>query len=173
MSMSSRRTWIAMVAAAVAALAGGAVFAIWHQPLPDATKLLALSLPDTAGNQQTLAQWRGKVIVVNFWATWCEPCRKEMPEFVIAQRELGSKGLQFVGVAIDQKDKVEQFAKDLDLNYPSLIAGYDAVDLSKSFGNQLSALPFTIIIDRSGKVAQTQLGPFKAGKLRSTIDNLL
>jgi peroxiredoxin len=96
-----------------------------------------------------------------------------MPEFVVAQRELGPRGLQFVGIAVDQKEKVEQFAKDLDLNYPALIGGFDAVDLSKSLGNDLSALPFTVIIDRQGNVARTQLGPFKAGKLRSTIDSLL
>jgi thiol-disulfide isomerase/thioredoxin len=162
-----------MGAAAALALAGGVALAVWDQTPPDATKLLALSLPDTSGQQQSLAQWRGKVVVVNFWATWCEPCRKEMPEFVRAQRELGPRGLQFVGIAVDQRDKVEQFAKELDLNYPALIGGYDAVDLSKSLGNQLSALPFTIIVDRKGNVAATQLGPFKADKLRATLDSLL
>jgi|SRR5450755_1809675 len=165
--------WLWMGAAAVLALAGGAALAVWDQTPRDATKLLALSLPDTSGRQQSLDQWRGKVLVVNFWATWCEPCRKEMPEFVIAQRELGTRGLQFVGIAVDQKEKVEQFAKDLDLNYPALIGGYDAVDISKSLGNDLSALPFTVIIDRKGHVARTQLGPFKPGILRSTIDSLL
>jgi peroxiredoxin len=171
--MGSRRHWLWMGCAAVLALAGGVAFAVWDQTPRDATRLLALSLPDTSGQQQPLAQWRGKVMVVNFWATWCEPCRKEMPEFVRAQRELGPRGLQFVGIAVDQPDKVEQFAKELDLNYPALIGGYDAVDLSKSLGNQLSALPFTIVIDRRGNVATTQLGPFKADKLRATIDSLL
>jgi len=162
-----------MGGAAVLALAGGVVFAVWDQTPRDATKLLALSLPDTSGQQQSLGQWRGKVVVVNFWATWCEPCRKEMPEFVRVQRELGPRGLQFVGIAVDQRDKVEQFAKELDLNYPALIGGYDVVDLSKSLGNQLSALPFTIVIDRHGNVAMTQLGPFKPDKLRATVDSLL
>jgi thiol-disulfide isomerase/thioredoxin len=83
--------WLWMGAAAVLALAGGAALAVWDQTPRDATKLLALSLPDTSGRQQSLDQWRGKVLVVNFWATWCEPCRKEMPEFVIAQRELGTR----------------------------------------------------------------------------------
>jgi thiol-disulfide isomerase/thioredoxin len=159
--------------AAVLALGGGVAFAVWDRTPRDATKLLALSLPDTSGHPQPLGQWHGKVVVINFWATWCEPCRKEMPEFVRAQRELGARGLQFVGIAVDQRDKVEQFAKELDLNYPALIGGYDAVDLSKSLGNELSALPFTIVIDRKGNVALTQLGPFKPDKLRSTIDSLL
>src|ERR1700716_3920813 len=96
------------VAAGAMALVLGIGVAVWDRNRPDATALLALSLPDTQGNPQSLRQWRGKVLVVNFWATWCGPCREEMPEFVRAQRELGSKGLQFVGIAVDQPDKVVQ-----------------------------------------------------------------
>jgi len=96
-----------------------------------------------------------------------------MPEFVKMQREFGPRGLQFVGIAVDQPEKVGQFAKELDLNYPALIGGYGAVELSKTLGNRLSALPFTIVISRNGMVSQTQLGPFDPTKLRSTIDNLL
>lgn len=154
------------------ALAAGIIFAVSSAPR-DATALMSLSLPDTAGQQQSLAQWRGKVVVVNFWATWCEPCREEMPDFVRAQREFGARGLQFVGIAVDERQKVEQFAKQLQLNYPALIGGYGAVELSKTLGNHLSALPFTVVIDRNGAVADTQLGPYKASRLRSTIDRLL
>jgi peroxiredoxin len=81
--------------------------------------------------------------------------------------------LQFVGIAIDEPDKVAQFAKEMKLNYPALMGGYGAVELSKTLGNQLGALPFTVVIDRTGAVARTQLGPFKSDKLRATIGNLL
>jgi thiol-disulfide isomerase/thioredoxin len=134
---------------------------------------MALSLPDTQGREQALAQWRGKVIVVNFWATWCEPCREEMPEFVQAQRELGGKGVQFVGIAIDELDKVSRFEKTLDLNYPVVIGGYGAIELSKTLGNRLAALPFTVIVDRHGNVAHTQLGRLKPPQLRSILAQLL
>ena len=139
----------------------------------EATALLGVSLPDTAGHEQSLDQWRGKVLVVNFWATWCVPCREEMPEFVRAQRELGERGLQFVGIAIDKEDKVVEFAKELGLNYPALIGGYGALELSKTLGNRVGALPFTIIVDRFGRIAHTQLGPIKEASLRSIVGQLL
>ncbi len=139
----------------------------------DATALMGLTLPDSDGREQALAQWRGKVIVVNFWATWCAPCREEMPEFVKAQNEWGGKGLQFVGVAIDEADKVKPFIREIGLNYPSLIGGYGAMELSKALGNQLMALPFTIVIDRQGAVAHKQLGPLKPEQLRRIVVKLL
>jgi peroxiredoxin len=147
--------------------------AVWDRAPRDTSALFSLSLPDTSGQQQSLSQWRGKVLVLNFWATWCAPCREEMPEFVRAQREFGPRGLQFVGIAVDEPDKVAQFAKELELNYPALMGGYGAVELSKTLGNQLGALPFTVVIDRTGAVARTQLGPFTPSKLRATIGNLL
>jgi thiol-disulfide isomerase/thioredoxin len=155
------------------ALALGIGVALWDRTAPDPSALLALSLPDTQGTTQPLGQWRGKVLVVNFWATWCGPCREEMPEFVRAQRELGPQGVQFVGIAVDQADKVARFAKELDLNYPALVGGYNAMDVSKPLGNRLLALPFTVILGRDGHVAHTQLGPLKPGQLRSIIANLI
>jgi peroxiredoxin len=139
----------------------------------DAAALLGVALPDVKGQEQALAQWKGKVLVVNFWATWCAPCREEMPEFVNAQRELGGRGLQFVGIAIDQPDKVQEFAAEIGLNYPALIGGYGAIELSKTLGNRIGALPFTIIIDRSGRIAHTQLGPLRDATLRSIVGQLL
>ena len=155
------------------ALALGVGVAVWNAKAPDASALLALSLPDTQGTAQPLRQWRGKVLVVNFWATWCEPCREEMPEFIRVQRELGPQGVQFVGIAVDSADKVGRFARQLELNYPALVAGYDAIDLSKPLGNPLLALPFTVIVGRDGQVALTHVGPINPAQLRSTIAKLI
>jgi thiol-disulfide isomerase/thioredoxin len=171
--MDKTRTRLALGVIAAVALAMGVYFGLRQEAPADATALLALSLPDAAGREQSIGQWRGKVVVVNFWATWCEPCRKEMPEFMRAQTEFGTRGLQFVGIAVDQADKVDQFAKNLGLNYPTLIGGYGAIELSKTLGNRLAALPFTIIVDRQGRVAHTQLGPLKPEQLQSIVANLL
>ena len=165
--------WAAIAGVAVAATAAGLYFGLDVTGNPPATGLLGLVLPDMDGREQRLDQWKGKVLVVNFWATWCEPCREEMPEFVKAQATWEGKGLQFVGIAIDQRDKVLQYSRDLKLNYPSLIGGYGALELSKSLGNRIMALPFTVIVDREGRIAYTQMGPLKPGKLDIFVAKML
>jgi thiol-disulfide isomerase/thioredoxin len=173
MRLPTLRTNLALAIVAILALGAGLAVALWDRAPQRADALFALALPGLDGAPQHLDQWRGKVVVVNFWATWCEPCREEMPEFVLAQQEFGSQGLQFVGIAVDQADRAASFAHDLKLNYPVLIGGYDAMELSKTLGNRLVALPFTIVIDRSGNVAHTQLGPLKPAQLRSIISKLI
>lgn len=93
--------------------------------------------------------------------------------FVRLQRDRGAKGLQFVGIAVDQVDKVRQFAEEIGLNYPVLIGGYGAMELSKTLGNSLMALPFTVVVDREGRIAHTQLGPLKEAQLNAIADQLL
>lgn len=98
-----------LVLAAGLALPAGFWLHPWNKGgAPDSgnvARLLAASLPDTEGKPQALAQWRGKVMVVNFWATWCPPCLEEIPEFVRMQEKLGIQGLQFVGIAVDSPIK--------------------------------------------------------------------
>jgi thiol-disulfide isomerase/thioredoxin len=176
--MGATLRWALLGVAAVVAVAAGIYFGVDRQAPtaqnPAAAAALAgLALPDPGGKEHRLEQWRGKVLVVNFWATWCAPCREEMPEFIKAQREHGAKGLQFVGIAVDQADKVEQFAKEIGLNYPTLIGGFGAMELSKTLGNDKMALPFTVVVDRSGRVVHTQLGELKPAKLQSIVTQLL
>jgi peroxiredoxin len=173
-------TWATFALGGVLALFAGLYFggigkdgSVTDLPGKDAAIVFGLALPDTEGREQSIAQWKGKVLVVNFWATWCAPCREEMPEFVKAQRKFGGRGLQFVGIAVDDVGKVKDFAAELGLNYPALIGGYGAIELSKSLGNRLGALPFTIIVDRSGRVNHTHLGPIKEADLNAMIMQLL
>lgn len=132
-----------------------------------------VSLPDLGGAQQSLRQWQGKVLVVNFWATWCAPCREEMPELVVAQAKYGAKGLQIVGIGIDDVAKMQQFTESIHLNYPALAGGYGALELSKTLGNTAMALPFTVVVDRKGLIVLQQLGPVSPKHLDSIAAQLL
>jgi peroxiredoxin len=171
----SRRAWLVggIAAAALAVGAGTAWYRLQPHAVADGSAILGLVLPDVDGRQQAMAQWRGKVLVVNFWATWCAPCREEMPRFVAAQTRDAARGVQFVGIAVDDAAKVRSFAQELGLNYPSLIGGYGAIELSRTLGNELAALPFTVILGRDGKVALTHLGPLSADKLDAVLGRLL
>ncbi len=135
--------------------------------------LFALTLPDSEGQPQQLAQWRGKVVVANFWATWCPPCRKEIPDFAEVSRNLAAMPVQFVGISIDSVDRVRNFDDEFDVPYPLLIAGPDVLKLAAGFGNSAQALPFTVIIDRDGRVRHIKLGTLNRSELEGKIRALL
>ncbi|HSD61841.1 MAG TPA: TlpA disulfide reductase family protein [Burkholderiales bacterium] len=135
--------------------------------------LLAATFPDLEGREQPLSQWKGKVLVVNFWATWCEPCKKEIPEFVKIQAKYSEKGVRFVGVALDEREKVQAMSLDLGINYPVLIAPLSAIGVSREAGNDKAALPFTAILDRSGRVVSSKLGGLNEAKLEAIISPLI
>jgi thiol-disulfide isomerase/thioredoxin len=130
-----------------------------------------LSTPE--GGKASLAQWKGKVLVVNFWATWCAPCRKEIPDFIRLQESLGSRGVQFVGIAVDEADKVAAFVREVGLNYPTLVGELDAVEIARAMGNELGALPYTVVFDRDGNVVKVELGGTNEAKLRPVLTSLL
>jgi thiol-disulfide isomerase/thioredoxin len=134
--------------------------------------LFALGLPDLSNQPQSLKQWRGKVLVVNFWATWCAPCREEIPMFVKMQERYAAKGLQFVGISIDQVDKTAEFARNFKINYPTLIGTFDTVELSRKAGNVRRALPYTVVVDRKGQIVATELGGLTVEKLEALITPL-
>ncbi len=162
---------------AILAFAAG----VWLNPAregepsaPDAAAALyAMRLPDLQNQPQKLEQWRGKVLVINFWATWCEPCRKEIPLFVRAQEKYAAEGLQFVGISIDQADKTREFARNFSINYPNLIGTFDAVETSRLAGNQQRVLPYTIVLDRKGQIVATEPGGITQEKLYALIKPLL
>ena len=166
--------------ALLAATVGFAVRSLWlddRKPQAPAIAfkdtLAKASFKDLAGQTQPLDQWRGKVLVVNFWATWCPPCLKEIPEFIRMQARYRERGLQFVGVAIDQPEKVAPFAEEMGFNYPVLIGALDAVELLRTLGNQHGGLPFTVVFDRNGMLAAAELGGLDEAKLSHVVDPLL
>lgn len=128
---------------------------------------------DLEGRERLSTEWQGKVVVLNFWATWCPPCRKEMPAFIELQHALGAKGLQFVGIAIDDKTAVQDFVDTLGVNYPILLGELDAIQISQDLGNRNSGLPFTAIFDRSGHLIHKRAGEIDRQELEEKIVPLL
>jgi thiol-disulfide isomerase/thioredoxin len=177
MSRAAQAALFAVVAAA--ALAAGLLFHPWNrdeplvQPPASAATLMLAALPDLAGQSQPLSQWKGRILVINFWATWCAPCREEIPALIEVQNSLGPKGLQIVGIAIDQAARVKPYSAEMRINYPILIGELDAMDLAQRAGNQLGGLPFTVILDRSGKPVRTELGGLNREKLERIVQPLL
>lgn len=133
----------------------------------------AARLPDLADHEQALAQWQGKVLVVNFWAPWCPPCRAEIPAFIRLQERYDKQGLQFVGIALDEKDKVQAFADQFGINYPLLLGGPGAVMLSQNAGNRLGGLPYTVLFDRKGNAVATLSGEVREARLEALLKPLL
>ncbi len=131
------------------------------------------TLSDLRGNPRSVSEWDGKVLVINFWATWCPPCRREMPAFVELQEAYGARGLQFLGIAIDEREKVQNFADTYGVNYPILIGELDAIKVSKRYGNRFGALPYTVIVNREGKIVLVQRGELPRDLAEETIRPLL
>lgn len=144
--------------------------------------IMALTLDDLDGRPQAIAQWRGKVLVVNYWASWCQPCVEEMPAFSRLQNRYAAQGVQFVGIGIDDLDKMRRFAASLadstPLAYPLLVGGRDASpdaipNAIPNAGLQPKALPYTVIIGRDGRFADSHLGRLDEARLAPIIEQLL
>ncbi len=113
---------------------------------------------DLAGEMRNIKEWDGKIILLNFWATWCPPCKKEIPDFIALQKEYGDQGFQIIGIAIDDEDAVREYMKEVGMNYPSLVVQDEGVMLAKRYGNGIGALPYTVIINRDGEISDTIMG---------------
>ena len=134
---------------------------------------VVFTLPDSDGKLRSSTEWQGKVVILNFWATWCPPCLKEIPEFIKLQRTEGERGLQFVGIALDELEEVRQYSAKTAVNYPLLIAPDEGVALSQQLGNNLGVVPYSVVIDRSGKIVHTQHGAFSTEQILEVIEPLL
>ncbi|HEX7369765.1 MAG TPA: TlpA disulfide reductase family protein [Rhodanobacteraceae bacterium] len=177
--MMDRRTILILALACLAAAGGWWLQYRWtHQlptqpPAPAGVATLGIgdsasgySLPDLDGQATTLAKWHGKVVLLNFWATWCHPCLQEMPMLEKFQREHASNGVQVVGVAMEQPQSAAAFVKQVKVNYPVLI-GIDADPVPTTiFGDTGGYLPYSVLIGRDGRILATKLGPLDADTIK-------
>lgn len=142
-----------------------------NQPAP---AHMSAEFPDLKGTPHTLAQWRGKVVLVNFWATWCAPCREEIPELGDINNKFKSQGAVVVGISLDDIDKIKNFIKQGNkIDYQVLAADMDGLPYSISLGNRSMAVPYSVLLDQEGKIAHAYYGRIKPAQIEQDISNLL
>ena len=170
----SRREALILGAAGVAAAAAG--FLVGPLLLPDKARgdsvLRSATLVDLAGKPRQLTEWEGRILVWNFWATWCAPCREEIPLLIAAREKYRPLGVEIVGIAVDNAAKVREFSSSLGISYPILLAETDGLDLMRKLGNSSGGLPYTVIIDRQGNLVHRKLGALKQPDLDSILGPL-
>jgi thiol-disulfide isomerase/thioredoxin len=168
------RRGLLLAAVAGAAVAAGAGVAVWRgrsAPGAPAAQGTASTSPDAdtawlwdarfqqpAGGELQMASLRGKPLLLNFWATWCPPCIKEMPEFDRFHRDHAARGWQVLGLAVDSPKPVRDYLQRMPVGYAIGLAGFEGTDISRKLGNTQGALPFTVLLDARGKVLQRRLG---------------
>ena len=138
-------------------------------PASSPTNLYAQSLNDLAGKPQALSQWKGKPLLVNFWATWCGPCVQEMPELSHLADEEAGKRFNVIGVGIDSPSAMSEFAAKHNIKYPLYVGGMGGTEIARAFGNANGGLPFTVLIGADGQVRKTYLGKLKFDELKADL----
>ena len=168
------RRHLVLSAVVVAAAGGGVGWNLWRQPATPPSAVLdaptlafwQASFPQPDGGELAMATLRGQPLVLNFWATWCPPCVKEMPELDRFAKEFAGAGaggrsgrsVRVLGLAVDNPTAVRQFLAKAPVSYAIALAGFAGTDLSRQLGNSTGALPYTVVFDRSGRVVQRKLG---------------
>jgi thiol-disulfide isomerase/thioredoxin len=130
-------------------------------PTPSAAvpeRLPAFSLADRTGKSVSIATWRDRSLIINFWATWCAPCRREIPLLGALHREWAARGVEVVGIAVDHAPQVAAYADEMKIAYPLLIGEQDALDVAASLGFASPVFPFTVFTDRRGEVVTLYVG---------------
>lgn len=175
-----------MVALAAVGLVAGYFFNSWqHEQKLAKTKITTdnpallsnirplFKLNDLDDKVRDIKEWDGQVVMVNFWATWCPPCRKEMPDFVKLQEKYASQGFTIIGIALDEKQAVIDFTAPMGMNYPILLAEQEGMPLTTAYGNRLGVLPFTVIIDRHGNIIHRHRSELSFAQAEEMIKPLL
>lgn len=168
---SSVAIWIVVAILATVAGALAAHFALAPKPASDEAveSLFQSKMPDPSGTELDLAKFRGKTLVVNFWAPWCGPCVEEMPELTALHAEYTPRNVEFIGIGIDSARNIQDFLKKVPVQYPLAVAGFAGTELAKSFGNAQGGLPYTVVITPDGAVTYRKMGRVRAEELRKAL----
>lgn len=173
--MTRTQQWLILILAGAAAAAGGYGLGT-HQgesPARASAGTLSFRLQDLDHHARTLADWKGKTVLVNFWATWCPPCRQEIPLLIKAQRRYAGQGVEVIGIAVDDPKAVRAFSARMHINYPVLLGEDQAVELMKQAGDGQGLLPYSVLLSSRGSVVATQVGAFDRSTLKHDLDAAL
>jgi thiol-disulfide isomerase/thioredoxin len=138
-----------------------------------APELLSTVFPDLHGQPRKLADWKGTIAVCNFWATWCAPCREEIPLLVRWHDRNRHHGAEVVGIGIDKRANIAEFSSTYKISYPLLIADVRVLEVMRALGNTAGALPYTVVLDRAGALAYRKLGTVTVQELDGILARLL
>lgn len=156
---------------------GAGVWVAQQRYTPDDTAQAAhlavwqTTFTDLQGRPQSLSQWRNKMLVVNFWATWCAPCREEIPDLNAIRREYAAKNLEIVGIGIDNAAAMINYTRSVPIDYPIWVGENNALELSRALGNPAGALPYTVVFAPDGTILLRHLGRLPKNKLQAILDN--
>jgi peroxiredoxin len=169
----TRRRLLLIGTALAAVSAGGLAWRALRRPelSAEVAGLFQQTFDDANGVPQPMAQWRGRWLVVNFWATWCAPCVDEMPGLQRVARDFADRNVAVVGLGIDRADAIRRFQSELKLEIPLLVAGTSGTDIARALGNPMGALPYTVLISPDGRVVNTRLGLIKPETLRDWLES--
>ncbi len=163
---------LALAAGAGGLMAGQHWFAM--NPPPGSLSLgapaLEFELPKLDGGIASPARLRGRVVLINFWAPWCEPCVREIPMFKALRAEYGDERLEILGVALDEPDDVRDYVGKAAVDYPIALADMADFALMRAYGNDRDALPFSVLIDAEGRLRARKLGEYHEAELRRDIE---
>lgn len=130
-----------------------------------------ISLADPGGVKHALSEWKGRPLLINFWATWCAPCRREIPLLKTLRHERAGDGVEIVGIAVDFRDAVQHYARDMAIDYPVLVGEQDGLDAIAAFGMD-TVFPFTVFADRRGRIVTLKIGELHADEARFILDRV-
>lgn len=139
---------------------------------PPVLVLPEFSLKNRDGILQSIRSWPGKALVINFWATWCAPCRREIPLLMELQKQYGDQGFQVVGIAVDFRDDVLQYADTMKIDYPLLIGEQDGLTAVDAFGIEAVGFPYTVFTDTQGNIITTHIGELHRQQAQTVLDTV-